>query len=70
MIPVFPPTGIDLRKERRRDLHKVEATPHARSGKTSKIAYHTSAKREDKIIPFKASGYNGLADLFERRVVF
>ena len=61
---------IDLREKRRRDLYKVKATTHARSGKPGKITYHTSAKREDQIIPFEASGYHCLADLFEGRVVF
>ena len=61
--------GIDLRKQRRRHLYKIESPAHAGRGEPGKIADHTSTKCNDKVIALEASGNDCLADLFERRIV-
>src|SRR5262249_3780096 len=61
---------IDLREQRRLDLHEIQAAPDPRSGQTGQVAAHTATQRDDKIMPLDASSDERLANSFEWRVIF
>ena len=53
--------GIDLRQQRGRHLHEVEAAPHARRGEAGEIADHAAAERDDQIAALDARRDDRLA---------
>ena len=57
---------IDLREQRRRDLHEFAAAPRDGSGKAGEIADDAAAERDNRITPFHACGKNALDERFER----
>ena len=46
--------GIDLRQQRRRHLHDVEAAPQDRGREARKIADHAAAERDDEVVALDA----------------
>ena len=60
---------IDLRQQRRRHLHEVEAAPHAGRGIAGEIADHAAAERDHQIAALDARRDDRLAHGFEGRVV-
>ncbi len=60
--------GIDLRQQRGRHLHVIEAAPHHRRGETGEIADDAAAERDDEIAALDPRRDDGLADLFEHAV--
>src|SRR5262245_8657048 len=59
--------GIDLRQERRRYLHVVEAAANHRGCETGKVADHATAKRNHEIAALDASLDQRLAHALEYR---
>src|SRR6516165_12258950 len=57
--------GINLRKQRRRNLHVIKATANNRSRKTGEIADHPSTERYDQISALQARREQRLANLLE-----
>ena len=55
--------GIDLRQQRGRHLHVVDAAAHGRGGKAGQIADHAAAERDHQVAAFDARGDDRLADL-------
>ena len=43
--------GVNLRQQRRRHLHKVEAASHARGSEPGKVPDHATTERQHKIAP-------------------
>ena len=59
--------GIDLRQQRGRHLHEIDAAPHDRRGKAGEIADHAAAERDHEIVALDARRDQRLADLLEDR---
>ena len=57
--------GIDLRQQRGRHLHEIDAAAQDRGRKAGEIADHAAAERDDEIVALDLRGDQGLADLFE-----
>ena len=58
---------INLRKQRGRHLHVVEAAAHHGGGEAGKIADDAAAERDHEIAPLDARGDQRLANLLEHR---
>ena len=66
LMPVLPPTEeFDLRQQRGRHLHEIDAAAQDRGRKAGEIADHAAAERDDEIVALDLRGDQGLADLFE-----
>ena len=59
--------GIDLRQERRRDLHEAHAAPQDACREAGKIADHAAAKRNDAIAALDSELEQGLAESCQHR---
>ncbi len=57
--------GIDLRQQRGRHLHEIDAAAHDRRRKAGEIADHAAAQRDHEIVALDLRGDQRLADLFE-----
>ena len=65
-MPVLPPTDeFDLRQQRGRHLHEIDAAAQDRRGKAGEIADHAAAERDDQIVALDPGRDQRLADLFE-----
>src|SRR5271166_2296675 len=62
--------GIDLCKQRRRNLHAIEAAANNRSGEPSEVADYASTQRHDQISALRARGEQRVANLLEHRKTF
>ena len=54
--------GIDLRKQRRRDLHEAHAAAEDARGKAGKVADHAAAERDDGVAALNAKLQQSLAE--------
>ena len=59
--------AIDLRQQRRRDLHEIHAAPHDAGGKAGEIADHAAAKRQHDIAALEPRLEQALDHLVELR---
>ena len=57
--------GIDLREQRRRHLHVIDAASHHRRRKAREIADHAAAERHHHVVALDASGDQRLAYALE-----
>ena len=55
--------GIDLRQQRGRHLHEIDAAAQDRGGKAGEIADHAAAERDDEIVALDFRRDQRLADL-------
>ena len=62
--------GIDLRQQRGRHLHEIDAAAQDRGGKAGEIADHAAAERDDEIVALDLGRDQGLADLFQAGIGF
>ena len=62
--------GIDLRQQRGRNLHVIEAAPHYRRGEAGKIADDATAERNHQIAALHPRRDDRLADLLEHSIAF
>ena len=56
---------IDLRQQRRRHLHVVDAAPDQRRGKAGEIADHAAAERHHQIVALDPRRHQRVADALE-----
>ena len=59
--------GIDLRQQRGRHLHEIDAAAQDRGGKAGEIADHAAAERDDQIVALDLRRDQRFADLLEAR---
>ena len=59
--------GIDLRQQRGRHLHEIDAAAQDRRGKAGEIADHAAAERDHEIVALDLGRDQRLADLFAGR---
>ena len=57
--------GIDLRQQRGRHLHEIDAAADDRCGKAGEIADHAAAERDDEIVALDLRRDQRFADLLE-----
>ena len=66
LMPVLPPTrGIDLRQQRGRHLHEIDAAAQDRRRKAGEIADHAAAERDDEIVALDLGRDQRFRNLFE-----
>ena len=58
---------VDLRQQRRRHLHEIDAAPHHRGGEAREIADHAAAQRNDQVAALDTRREHRVADLLEMR---
>ena len=65
-MPVLPPTEeFDLRQQRGRHLHEIDAAAQDRRGKAREIADHAAAERDHQIVALDPRRDQRFADLLE-----
>jgi hypothetical protein len=62
--------GVDLREERSRDLHEIDAAQNGRRGEAREIADDAAAERDEKIAALDAGIENGIHHLLIGRIAF
>ena len=62
--------GVDLRQQRSRHLHKIDAAAQDRSRKAGEIADHATAECHHQVVALDLRRYQGFADLFEAGIGF
>ncbi len=64
LMPVLPPTGgIDLRQQRGRHLHEIDAAAQDRRREAGEIADHAAAERDDQVVALDLGRDQRLAHL-------
>ena len=62
--------GIDLRQQRGRHLHEIDAAAQDRGGKARKVADHAAAERDHEVVALDFCGDQFLGDVFEAFIAF
>ena len=62
--------GVDLRQQRGRHLHEIDAAAQDRSREAGEIADHAAAERDHQIVALDLRRYQRFADLFEPGIGF